>query len=418
MKTHAASYSRPRLSVAMIVRDEQDRLAQSIESVRELADEVVVLDTGSIDRTPVLAAELGAVVHHQTWEHDFSAVRNCCLRHVSGNWVFWLDAGERIAPGDAAGLRAFLDNEAKATFAYEVMIEVPPRDDGASAEQVAQYRLLPTHVGFRFVGRVRETVSDSISAAGLGRAEPPCRIFRDSRQHDPERYVAKARRDLALATAEAEATGNWPPRLLLAAGQAHSVLGQQDQAREMHLRAIQFAPKGSPERLEGYYGLLTTFDDDPEMHASQLTACLDSLQEFPFDLQLLLALGNYMLVRGRLDLAIRAFDAAVRFGRITPTVWHLREAREIAAVCLSLALQARQRDDEARSVLETALAARPDSLRLANQLQVLDSKPGKSADGSEAVAAASRPRLRLDAGQPAAVFSPHVAAPQPEPVNG
>ena len=103
------------------------------------------------------------------------------------------------------------------------------------------------------------------------------------------------------------------------------------------------------------------------MHASQLTACLDSLEDFPFDLQLLLALGNYMLVRQRLDLGIRAFEAAVQLGRITPTVWHLREAREIAAVCLALALQARQRDDDARDALETALAAQPGSFRLASQ---------------------------------------------------
>jgi tetratricopeptide (TPR) repeat protein len=272
---------------------------------------------------------------------------------------------------------------------------------------------LPTHVGLRFVGRVRETVDASITAVGLGRAEAPCRILRDPRQHDPDRFLSKARRDLALATAEAEATGKWPPRLLLAAGQAHCVLGEQEQAREMLRQAIQVATSGSPERLEAYYGLLTTFDDDPEMHASQLTACLDSLQEFPFDLQLLLALGNYMLVRERLDLAIRAFDAAVRFGRLTPTVWHLREAREIAAVCLSLALQARQRDHEACTVLETALSARPDSLRLANQLQILYNKQGKPIAAAEE----TRPWLRIDAGQPAAAFSPHLAAPKPEPVQ-
>jgi glycosyltransferase involved in cell wall biosynthesis len=433
MKTQAASLSRPRLSVAMIVRDEQDVLAPSIESVRGLADEVVILDTGSIDRTPLLAAELGAAVHRRPWENDFSAARNICLRHVSGNWVLWMDAGEQISPDDATRLRAFLEREAKTTSAYSVTIEVPPRDDGASAEQIGQCRLLPTQVGLRYVGRIRETADESISAVGLGRADAPCRIVRDPRQHEPERFIAKARRDLAIATAEAEATGKWPPRLLLAAGQAHCVLGEQDQAREMLRQAIQIAIPKSPERLEAYYGLLTTFDDDPDMHASQLTACLDSLQEFPFDLQLLLALGNYMLVRERLDLAIRAFDAAVRFGRLTPTVWHLREAREIAAVCLSLALQARQRDDEACTVLETAMSARPDSLRLANQLQVLYTKLGKTQEAAalantlatdgEPIAGRiptgdSRPRLRIDAGQPAAAFSPHLAAPQPEPING
>ena len=63
MKILAESLSRPRLSVAMIVRDEQEVLAESIESVGKIADEIVVLDTGSTDRTPELAAQLGATVH-------------------------------------------------------------------------------------------------------------------------------------------------------------------------------------------------------------------------------------------------------------------------------------------------------------------------------------------------------------------
>ncbi len=189
-----------------------------------------------------------------------------------------------------------------------------------------------------FQAEFARRLSVSLQAAGLQTAEAPCRILRHPRQHEPQRFLAKARRDLALASAEAEACGDWSPRLLLAAGQAHCVLGDQDQAREMLRRAADSSPPRSAHRLEAFYGLLTTFDDDPDLHASQLTACLDSLEDFPFDLQLLLALGNYMLVRERLDLAIRAFEAAVRFGRITPTVWHLCEVREIAAICLGACL--------------------------------------------------------------------------------
>ena len=434
MKTRAASLSRPHLAVAMIVRDEQDVLADSLQSVRRLADEIVVLDTGSSDRTVQLAAELGAAVYRKPWHDDFAAARNQCLSHVSADWVLWLDAGEQIAPEPADRLREFLDGEAEKSAAYSILVEVPPRDAGASAEQVAQLRLLPARAGLRFAGRVRETVEESLAAAGLRRAEAPGRIVRHPRQHDPERFLTKARRDLTLATAEAEANGNWPPRLLLAAGQAHSALGQQDQARQLLRRAIEAAPATSPQRLEAYYGLLTTFDDDPEMHASQLTACLDSLEDFPFDLQLLLALGNYMLVRERLDLGIRAFEAAVRFGRITSSVWHLCEAREIAAVCLALALQARQRDDDARDALETALAARPDSFRLASQLHMLYRKQGKTAEAAALLArlpaelrenlsgrvadGGSRPRLRIDTAQGVPVFAPHLAATEPQPVNG
>ena len=414
----------------MIVRDEQEALTESIESVRAIADEIVVLDTGSADRTPELAAQLGATVHRRPWENDFAAARNHCLRLVTGSWVLWLDAGERVLPQRAAELRHFLDAQANPSFAYSVWVEVPPREEAASAEQCSQLRLLPAQVDLRYSGRVRETLEMSLQAAGIGTAEAPCRILRHPRQHEPQRLLAKAQRDLALASAEAEITGNWTPRLLLAAGQAHGVLGDQDQARQMLGSAAELSPVHSALRLEAYYGLLTTFDDDPELHASQLTACLDSLEDFPFDLQLLLALGNYMLVRQRLDLAIRAFEAAVRFGRITPAVWHLCEAREIAAICLGLALQARQRDDEACSVLETALAARPDSLRLLHQLHNLYQKQGKVAEAllvakrlpfsllensqNRRAAGADRQQLRFDTSRALGDLSPHIAALKPQ----
>ena len=423
MKILAESLSRPRLSVAMIVRDEQEVLAESIESVGKIADEIVVLDTGSTDRTPELAAHLGATVHRTPWENDFSAARNHCLRLVTGNWVLWLDAGERIPAQHAAELRRFLDEQANSSLAYSVWVEVPPREEAASAEQCSQLRLHPTHLDLRFSGRVRETLNASLQTAGVQTADAPCRILRHPRQHDPQRFLAKAQRDLALASAEAETSGNWSPRLLLAAGQAHGVLGDQERAREMLRRAAETSPPRSAQRVEAFYGLLTTFDEDPDLHASQLTACLDSLEDFPFDLQLLLALGNYMLVRERLDLAIRAFEAAVRFGRITPTVWHLCEVREIAAICLGLALQARQRDDEACGVLETALAARPDSLRLLRQLQNLYSKQGKSQDAlakrlpSAPSTREDRQQLRFDAGRASGDLAPHIAVLKPQPVG-
>jgi tetratricopeptide (TPR) repeat protein len=430
MKILAESLPRSRLSVAMIVRDEQDVLAESIEAVGKIADEIVVLDTGSTDRTPELAAELGAKVYRLPWSNDFSTARNHCLKLVTGNWVLWLDAGERLCSSQGAELRRFIDENASTVLAYSVWVETPPSDGAASAEQCAQIRLHPTHPDLHFLGRVRETLSDSLQATGIQTADSAFRIIRHLRHHDVERSLNKAQRDLALANAEADGSGKWSPRLLLAAGEAHCMLGDQDQARDLLRQAAKTSQPRSAERLEAFYGLLTTFDEDPELHASQLTACLDSLEDFPFDMQLLLALGNYMMVRERLDLAIRAFEAAVRFGRITPTVWHLSEVREIAAVCLGMALQARQRDDEASDILETALTAKPDSLRLLNQLHLLFVKLGKT--GAAAALAerltallpetaadrgssqSGRVQRRLDSGSPSRDLALHISARSPQ----
>ena len=82
------------LSVAMIVRDKADVIAASVKSVRAIADEIVILDTGSVDQTIEIAERLGARVIEAPWSDDFSAARNLLLSHCRGKWVFWLDAGE------------------------------------------------------------------------------------------------------------------------------------------------------------------------------------------------------------------------------------------------------------------------------------------------------------------------------------
>ena len=368
MKIFAESLPRPRLSLAMIVRDEQDVLADSIESVRSIVDEIVVLDTGSRDRTVEIARESGAAVHPFAWKNHFGAARNQCLRHVTGQWVLWLDAGERLAEDQAEELRGFVDANADSQSVYALWIESPPRRPGDSAEQIAQLRLMPAGTPLRFDGRVRETLLPSIRELGLKTGVAPGRLIRHPRQHDSARCLRKAGRDLALASLEAGESGQWPPRLLLAGGLAQGVLGAQDEARAMLRRAVRSAERGSVEMLEAYYALLTTFDGDPELHTDQLAVCLESLAVFPFDAQLLLALGNFLLGRQRLDLAIRTFEAAVQLGKATPEVWHLCEVKEIATVCLASALQAQQRDDEARRTVETALEAHPSSARLQQHL--------------------------------------------------
>ena len=239
--------SRPRLSVAMIVRDEQDVLAQSIESVRGLADEIVVLDTGSTDRTPQLAGRTRRDCPRQSLGKRLRRrAELLSAARVAATGSSGLTQVNEIAADDAARLRVFLDCDAKATTAYTIMVEVPPRDEGASAEQVAQFASCrPTRASDSSAGSARH-VDDSLRAAGLAQFDAPCRIHRHPRQHDPERFLAKARRDLDLATAEAEASGKWPPRLLLAAGQAHGVLGQQDQARELLRQAIEILARPIP----------------------------------------------------------------------------------------------------------------------------------------------------------------------------
>ena len=88
------------VSLTMIVRDEEKNLPHCLESVRGIFDEIIVVDTGSIDRTAEIARSFGAKVFDFVWVDSFSAARNEALAHATGDFVFWLDADDVVEPGE------------------------------------------------------------------------------------------------------------------------------------------------------------------------------------------------------------------------------------------------------------------------------------------------------------------------------
>jgi tetratricopeptide (TPR) repeat protein len=88
------------ISLAMIVKNEEETLAHCLESVKPIVDEMIIVDTGSTDRTIEIAKGFGASVHHFQWCDDYSAARNESLKHCNGEWVLIIDADEAIDPLD------------------------------------------------------------------------------------------------------------------------------------------------------------------------------------------------------------------------------------------------------------------------------------------------------------------------------
>src|SRR5262249_7770815 len=99
---------KPRLSVCLITRDEEAFLARCLNSIRSVADQIVVVDTGSQDRTIQIAQQFGAEVYHFPWCDDFAAARNTALEHATGDWVLILDADEELIPQAKPALLAEL----------------------------------------------------------------------------------------------------------------------------------------------------------------------------------------------------------------------------------------------------------------------------------------------------------------------
>src|SRR5262249_19186604 len=100
---------RATVSLNMIVRNEEQNLPACLESGRGLFDETIVVDTGSTDRTVEIARSFGAKVSHFEWIDDFAAARNAALDRSSGDYVFWLDADDRIELSERQKLAELLD---------------------------------------------------------------------------------------------------------------------------------------------------------------------------------------------------------------------------------------------------------------------------------------------------------------------
>ena len=114
------------MSLTMIVRDEENNLPYCLESVRGIFDEIVVVDTGSTDRTIEIARSFGPGCEFE-WIDSFAAARNEALSHATGDYAFWLDADDVVEPVGRDKLRALL-----ITLTRPAVVEAEPGIEAGS----------------------------------------------------------------------------------------------------------------------------------------------------------------------------------------------------------------------------------------------------------------------------------------------
>lgn len=171
------------ISLCMIVNNEQAFLSPCLNSIKQLADEIIVVDTGSNDRSADIARVYGAQVFNVQWRDDFSLARNISLEKAHGDWILILDADEIIAPRDYAALRRMVlsDNENPRAYSLQTRnylnlanaMDWQPNDRSYPEQEAGigwfptnKVRLFPRHADIRFCYPVHELVDPSIRAAG------------------------------------------------------------------------------------------------------------------------------------------------------------------------------------------------------------------------------------------------------------
>ena len=155
----------------MIVRDSARTLPACLESIRPWIDEMIVVDTGSLDDTPRIVEAYGGRLFHFPWPDSFSVVRNESLRHARGDWIFWMDSDDTTPWDCGRKLRRLAHGDIPAhVFGYIMQVHCPGySEDGEAAFDVTvvdHIKLFRNRPDVRFDGRIHEQVIPAIRAAG------------------------------------------------------------------------------------------------------------------------------------------------------------------------------------------------------------------------------------------------------------
>jgi len=146
-----------RLSLCVITKNDEAFLTDCLNDMKEVADEILVVDIGSGDRTLELAKQAGASVYQPEWENDFSKIKNYCMDHVAGQWVLFLQADEAISPSQREELKLLLKNPCAEGY----LIYVDYSQEERVISSPAQFlRLIRNRKEYRFRYRSFEYIPD------------------------------------------------------------------------------------------------------------------------------------------------------------------------------------------------------------------------------------------------------------------
>ena len=185
----------------MIVRNEESKLPLCLESVQGLASEIIVVDTGSTDATPRIAARYGAQVLPFDFSFvDFAAARNYGIERAKGRWILILDADESLEPSGAPMIQKLMALDANAGYFLE---RHNYSSDSPMAARDYVVRLFPNRPDYRYRGRVHETIDAAILAGGGQLHKTALRIDhrfssdRETRRRKNLRYVEILKEEIA-----------------------------------------------------------------------------------------------------------------------------------------------------------------------------------------------------------------------------
>ncbi len=316
----------PLLSLCMIARDNERTIRDALASAKPWVDEIIVVDTGSTDRTPEIAQELGARVESFPWCDDFSAARNQSLQYATGRWLFWMDTDDTLPPECGKRLRDQLVSEdgiSEDVLGLIMQVHCPSTarevsEDGHaetgpySVTVVDHVKVLRNRPDLRFEGRIHEQILPAIRRAGGQVLWTDSYVVHSGSDHSPEGVRRKLGRDLRLLRLDVqERPGH--PFVLFNLGMTLLHRGEHEEAQAALEGCIKESTTDESHLRKAYVLLVDTLDRLDDASEAR-RRCWEGLGCYPGDPELSFKLGRLCMLRQEWDEAVAAFQRILNGG--------------------------------------------------------------------------------------------------------
>lgn len=227
-----------KVSACAIVKNEEKNMPRWLDCVKRLADEIIVVDTGSTDRTVEIARAHGVRLFHFEWINDFAAAKNYALDQATGEWIVFLDADEYFLSEDCPKVREIIQRyhgDPRVGGLFFNCLHIDPEKNDKYLSDGVLLRVFRNRSTLRYEGRIHELLISH------GKRAPEMKVVKDiSIRHTG--YTAsntkvKAHRNLAILLAEQERRGERPEDNYYLMD-CYLGLGEYDKALEYARRAI------------------------------------------------------------------------------------------------------------------------------------------------------------------------------------
>lgn len=228
----------PTISLCMIVKNEEENLAKALNSVRKAVDEIIIVDTGSTDRTVEVAKSFGAKVYYYEWKDDFASARNEALKHATCDWILSMDADDEMRGEDILRLKEIL----KSLDDDFLGVALPIRSKSSDNTEIINYliRLFRNRKDIRFRRRIHEVVDYSIHELN-GKVLRLIDIFIEHRGYESQDTLRKKiERNSKILEEEVKANPN-DPGILRYMGDIYFLKGEIEKSIEFYNKVLETA---------------------------------------------------------------------------------------------------------------------------------------------------------------------------------